>query len=305
MLMIAKSIFYAIPGFPCIKLSGLELDSPFTLDADDIARYQLAIGGTSNTREELSAPHLMLFLSAMTESAMLLLLASPWCPINPLGAVNVRNRFEVLRPDLCDLSKLVDLRTARLKAIAHNHPRQAKRGIEWDLEVMITIPTGRRDGTMDIIFRQIFTMLELRKSQSKNTQNISHETRSSMATPQLSESPTHVSLSADDPLKWAAICKDYNFIHLSGAAAKAFGLPGKIAHGNHAVAKALHQLTDSRSSQPPFSTSLWMEVQFRRPMVVPGVYDVSLRESSEPSKMFSVSCQGKDYATAVYGDLQQ
>ena len=303
--MIAKSIFYAIPGFPRIKLSALELDSPFTLGADDVVRYQAAVGGTSNTGEELSAPQLMLFLSAMTEPAMLLLLASPWCPINPLGAVNVRNRFEILRPDLCDLSRLVDLRTARLNAIASNYPRPAKRGIEWDLEVVITTPTGRKDGTMDIIFRQIFTMLELRKSQSKKIRNSSHETRSSMAIPQMSESTTQVSMSVDDPLKWAAICKDYNFIHLSGAAAKAFGLSGKIAHGNHTVVKALHLLTDSKSLQPPFTTSSWMEVQFRRPMVVPGVFDVSLRESGKPSKTLSVSFQGRDCAIAEFGSLQQ
>jgi len=302
--MIAKSVFYAIPGFPRIKLSALELDSIFTLDADDVVRYQTAVGGTSNT-EQLSAPHLMLFLSAMTEPAMLLLLASPWCPINPLGAVNVRNRFDLVRPDLCNLSRLVDLRTARLKAIASNNPRQAKRGIEWDLEVVITTPTDRKDGTMDIIFRQIFTMLELRKSQSKRIPNSSHETRSSMAIPQMSESTTQVSMSVDDPLKWAAICKDYNFIHLSGAAAKAFGLPGKIAHGNHTVAKALNLLTDSKGLRPPFTTSSWMEVQFRRPMVVPGVFDVSTRESGKPSKTLSVSFQGKDCAIAEFGSLQQ
>ena len=126
-----------------------------------------------------------------------------------------------------------------------------------------------------------------------------------MAIPQMSESTTQVSMSVDDPLKWAAICKDYNFIHLSGAAAKAFGLPGKIAHGNHAVAKALHQLKDSRSLQPPFTTSSWMEVQFRRPMVVPGVFDVSLRESSKPGKTLSVSSKGKDCAIAEFGSLQQ
>jgi acyl dehydratase len=305
MSMILKSVFYAIPGIPRRKHPGLELDSPFILNAEDIALYQLAVGGESGTEEELSLPHLMLLLAAMTEPAMLLLLASPWCPINPLGAVNVRNKFILLRHDLCKLSILVSSQSARLKAIIHNHPRQAKRGIEWDLEVMINIPTGRNDGSVDIIFRQIFTMLELGKSQSKKTGSDSNKTTSSLETPHPAESTTQMLFSADDPLKWAALCKDYNFIHLSGAAAKAFGLPGKIAHGNHAFAKALQQITDSKSSQLPFDTTSYMELQFIRPMVVPGVFDISAHEDSETCKKISISARGKTYATAQYGSLQE
>ena len=300
---IVKSILYAIPGVPRIKSSGLELDSPFIIDAEDVARYQLAVGrGRAGSR--IPPAQLMLFLSAMTEPAMLLLLASPWCPISPLGAVNVRNRFEILRQDLCHVATLVGMRSANLKAIVHKNPRQAKRGIEWDLEVMINIPTGRSDGTVDTIFRQIFTMLEFGKVQTKKVPQNSDETTPSMVTNPLFESTTQVSLSVDDPLRWAAICKDYNFIHLSGLAAKVFGLPGKITHGNHVVAKALQRVPNLGGSTFLLDTSLWMEVHFKRPMVVPGVFDVSLHKSSQTSNKFFVSRSGKDYATPEYGSLQ-
>ena len=304
MAMIVKSILYAIPGVPRVKSSGLELDSPFIIDAEDVARYQLAVGRGIGAGSRIPPAQLMLFLSAMTEPAMLLLLASPWCPISPLGAVNVRNRFEILRQDLCHVATLVGMRSANLKAIVHKNPRQAKRGIEWDLEVMINIPTGRSDGTVDTIFRQIFIMLEFGKVQTKKVPQNSDETTPSIVTNPLFESTTQVSLSVDDPLRWAAICKDYNFIHLSGLAAKVFGLPGKIAHGNHVVAKALQRVPNLGGSTFLLDTSLWMEVHFKRPMVVPGVFDVSLHKSSQTSNKFFVSRSGKDYATAEYGSLQ-
>jgi acyl dehydratase len=55
------------------------------------------------------------------------------------------------------------------------------------------------------------------------------------------------SISDNDPLKWAALCKDYNFIHLSGLAAKAFGLLGKLAHRNCVAAAALQKATEADS----------------------------------------------------------
>ncbi|CAG5179337.1 uncharacterized protein ALTATR162_LOCUS9162 [Alternaria atra] len=302
--MVVKSIIYAIPGVPRIRLSGLGLDSPFIIDAEDFARYQLAIGQESSLETGISPTQLMLFLSAMTEPAMLLLLASPWCPISPLGAVNVRNRFELLRPDLCDPSTLTDMRTARLKAVVHKDPRQAKRGIEWDLEVMIDLPTKGNNKTVDTIFRQTFSMLEFAKVQTKRTPKNLVEAVSSAVTPHSAGSITRISLSADDPLKWAAICKDYNFIHLSGLAAKIFGLPGKIAHGNHSVAKALQRLMNLGGLRQLLNTPLWMEVQFKKPMVVPGIFDVNLHESSQTSNRISVSHSGKDYAIAECGSLQ-
>jgi acyl dehydratase len=304
MAMVMKSIFYAIPGIPRIRLSGLELDAPFNVDVEDIARYQLAIGQESSSETEMLPTELMLFLSSITEPAMLLLLASPWCPINPLGAVNVRNRFEVLRLDLRDPSTLMDLRSACLHAVVHKDPRQTKRGMEWDLEVMINVPTGRNDRTVEIIFRQTFTMLEFSRVQNKKTPTHSDVTATSIGTIQPVESTTVVSLSADDPLKWAEICKDYNFIHLSGTAAKVFGLPGKIAHGNHVIAKALWRLPDLAGSTSLLNTASWMEVQFKRPMVVPGVFGINAHKSGQTSRKVTVSHQGKDYAIAEYGSLR-
>ncbi|KNG48083.1 ricin b lectin [Stemphylium lycopersici] len=296
--MIIKSVIYAIPGVPRANAVRLQLNSPFAVTAEDVARFHLAVGNEGSATSDLGHLQLIMFLSAMTESAMLLLLASPRCPINPLGAVNVRNEFELIRPELCELAELMNAYSAKLEAVVHQEPRVVKRGIEWDLEVRINLATDKDD--QSVIFRQIFTMLEFRKIRSSQ---ISTPSRCSDAD-NLASKPTHkstqISLSGEDPLRWAALCKDYNFIHLSRVAAKFFGLPGKLAHGNHASAKALWSLENTEFSMPPGDKPLKMQVEFKRPMVVPGVFDVELREPDHTGTEFLILRKGKVHAAGRY-----
>ncbi|KAF1938098.1 hypothetical protein EJ02DRAFT_474658 [Clathrospora elynae] len=142
---------------------------------------------------------LMLFLSAVTEPAMLLLLASPWYPINPLGAVNVRNRFELMQPDLCDLETLMKQNSASLSALVCSGARRVKRGFEYDLEVMINIP--RTDGGIDTIFRQIFTMLESSKTPGHEGSRKPDTKRPIVAESRSANLIAQLSLSVNDPLK--------------------------------------------------------------------------------------------------------
>jgi hypothetical protein len=76
---------------------------------------------------------------------MLLLLASPTCSISPLGAVNVRNRFEPMRPDLCSLQSLTGQHSAGVVAKLRNETRVVKRGIEHDVEASVLVPQSRLD----------------------------------------------------------------------------------------------------------------------------------------------------------------
>ena len=50
--------------------------------------------------------------------------------------------------------------------------------------------------------------------------------------------PSHstVTIPGNAPLRWAAITRDYNLIHVSSLAAKLFGFRSAIAHGNHVAA---------------------------------------------------------------------
>jgi acyl dehydratase len=295
--MLIKSVVHAIPGLGRAKTTGLKIIAPFELGAEDIARYHLAVSGNGSC-QEMDIAQLMLFLSAVSEPAMLLLLASPWCPINPLGAVNVRNRLELLRPDLCYPESLKDMQSAYLTATVHSTARSVKRGVEWDLEVNINDLTA---GDEETIFRQIFTMLEFGKAGKTQSSRIS-VAKSNERTD--SQFVGQILLDKDTPLKWAALCKDYNFIHLSRMAAKLFGLPGQIAHGNHAVAKAIHLPREVLLDGPLAYEPTCMEVEFKKPMVIPGTFDVRMHFSEKTATKLDITRQGKVHATAKYGGFQ-
>lgn len=260
----------------------ITLSSPFSISEDDIVRYHQAIGSPKRTGR-ISDLALPLFLSAVTEPAMLLLLASPRCPINPLGAVNVRNRFEVLRAELCQPRLFMRQHSAGLVAKMLNGSRRVKRGIEYDLEVAVMVPDQSEVGNVAFItvFRQVFTMLEFRKTQSSENAGSASVTKTEAIPIEASSETSEISFSSYEPLKWAALCKDYNLIHLTGLAAKLFGLPGKLAHGNHVVAKAIQQLEDDGKTQWQRESSYCMEVQFRRPVVVPTVLTLQRRRLDE------------------------
>jgi hypothetical protein len=48
---------------------------------------------------------------------------------------------------------------------------------------------------------------------------------------------------SDAPKAWSKGCNDINPIHMTSLAARLFGFPGKIAHGNHVVAIVTEQLS--------------------------------------------------------------
>ncbi|KAJ5026212.1 hypothetical protein PSV09DRAFT_2434689 [Bipolaris maydis] len=302
--MMLKSVFYSVTKMPGPTPVGLHLRSPLVISAQDVVRFHSAVGHREAKLSHLKHGQLVLFLSAMTEPGMLLLLASPWCPVNPLGAVNVRNTFELICPDLCDLEKLTNMDSMYLDAVMHAEPTRVKRGVEWALEITISAPSDRNNGTYHAIFRQVFTMLEFKKTSGSLVSKGSDRNKHDASAPGSTLTSTQISLSKDDPLKWAALCKDYNFIHLSGLAAKLFGLPGKLAHGNHAAAKALQSLPDAGNTALPNSIPLQMQVDFKKPMVVPAIFEVCIKESPSTGIVFEILQKGKVHATGAYGPLE-
>lgn len=80
-------------------------------------------------------------------------------------------------------------------------------------------------------------------------------------------------IEADVPSKWATLCKDYNPIHISAIAAKLFGFPGSRSR-NQVAASMIESIVAAAKTK---TKDLWfdsergsfMEVEFKRPMVVP------------------------------------
>ena len=89
-----------------------------------------------------------------------------------------------------------------------------------------------------------------------------------------------VRFAEEAPSAWAKVCCDYNPIHMSKVAARLFGFGGRIVHGNH-VAAAVAEMCKDEIVAEAFGAGTvvesivggrsgwWMEVTFRRPMVLP------------------------------------
>ncbi|GAB7355818.1 hypothetical protein MBLNU459_g6489t2 [Dothideomycetes sp. NU459] len=277
---------------------------PLVLERGDLARYTQAIRDKSRPGFDIdfNNAQLLLLLSSVTEPAMLLLLAKRNCPIRPLGAVNVRNRFELLRQDLCSADRLLNLEDAMVIGSLSSGPRKAKRGLEYDLEIELSVP---EDDGRTIVFRQVFTMLQFMKRSNAlgSTKNEPKSIRGKSS----AAATLPVNMEIGDPSKWAAVCKDYNPIHTSAVAARIFGFSGKIAHGNHVVAKAIDELvrksSDSQTLLNQLNVAIWMEIEFKRPVHVPVKLDFRISNGSIDGKVLATFELLQLEKTSIHGAL--
>jgi hypothetical protein len=251
---------FTIPGKP------VSLDIPFQTSPSDLIRYNRA--AKTAGIDTLSHPlHLMLFLSAVTEPAMLLLLTKRNCPMDPVGGVNVRNRFEIVEPDILD-RKLREAMGPEEEGVMRDQGwivktrldpnlKKVKRG--WEVTIVVELVSENT-----ILYRQFFTFLQFAKHSTPPVQGES-PSDAVETTPS-----TSVRLLPTDPSLWAALSKDYNPIHFSSTLARLFGFKSMIAHGNHVLAKGLAKLDDVDTKGIKS-----MEVDFRRPVFIPSELDVS------------------------------
>lgn len=260
----------------------ISLSMPLRTTHQDLADYVRAVQVESVDKLTWNNVQLSMILSAWAEPAMLLLLATRTCKIRPLGAVNVRNRLELLRPDLCKPEDLGRIDRAILSASYSKAVRRVKRGLEIDLFVSLNVPDGQ--GRLTTAFRQVFTMLQFTAPTSPGT---SKSVEENPAWQRLVQG--HFLMRHDDPSLWANVCKDYNPIHTSTIAARVFGFPGKLAHGNHVVAKAWVTLQEEKKGPDgvAFSTTLeplWLEVSFKRPTIMPARLDALCGQTVSPNE---------------------
>ncbi|KAK6511560.1 hypothetical protein TWF481_000475 [Arthrobotrys musiformis] len=285
----------------------LSVSMPFKLTEKDVNLY---IKATSSTRESLDADEASkaLFLSAVTEPCMLLLVAKRGCPIQPLGAVNVRNSFKLFRPELCKISDLQSAEGAMVVATLGSEARIVKRGVEFDLVVELGVKVLDGDATeMKTVFRQVFTMLQFaRIPKNVKLSEVPQKSEFEFKLDSAESQPKGlVQLAWKGPKDWARVCKDYNPIHISSIAAELYGLPGKIAHGNHMAALALAKV--ERKSLKP-DGGLTLDVRFKRPVTVPARMDVrveyeQLEGSEERVTHFALATGEKVYVQGEYREL--
>lgn len=80
-------------------------------------------------------------------------------------------------------------------------------------------------------------------------------------------------LSGNTGRKWAKVSGDWNPIHITGASAKALGMPGAIAHGMYTASRALAE--SGLLPGQPFE----FHISFGAPVVLPSTINVALTRS--------------------------
>lgn len=277
-------------------LPDVRLSMPFRLSRDGLKGYAKAVDLSDTSTSLNTSAQTCLLLSAFSEPAMLLLLASRGCPILPLGAVNVKNKFEILIPRLCTEEALLNMEKAELRARILSKTRKVKRGLEIDLQVDVV----NLDEDM-VIFRQVFTMLQFMRWKDPRSAAV-RDTAGEVADDDWNQAhATSFEMILDAPLAWARICKDYNLLHISSLAAKIFGFSGRIAHGNHALAMGIARLgSEGQSTMWSFhgqGRSNVMEVHFRKPMALPATLSAQVLVEGETTR-FRVSKANKTCVVA-------
>ncbi|KAM3533125.1 hypothetical protein MY4038_003550 [Beauveria bassiana] len=296
-------------------LPALSVTSTLDIDDDDLLRFDAATSprtnksvlsaASSSKNDPLSAPapenNRSLLIAGLINPLMSILLANRNLPIHPFGAVNTRNTFTFLDPEACRYpTQVLDL-TRGITVSASlggpsNRGRRTRRGIEF--EIYFEVAALRRgDTSPTVIFKQVGAVLaHLPRDAKPLYRDLSPtaavdgdgEQRPGQEPAWMSADGEIVELGMRAPKKWAALCRDYNPIHMSSILARAFGFPGKIAHGNHALARAVELIArdPSRVMTPGLNTAdkavlllsrsdggketpSALEVQFKRPMVLP------------------------------------
>lgn len=312
-----------------ILVPELRLDSSIKIDQSDEARYDKATKSTvapakstgikKSTASGAQAESRLLLLPALTTPLMLVLMANRNNPVLPFGSVNTANRFEFLNPEACrDPVQTLELgtrATVTARMGGDKLPgRRVKRGVELDVVIEFKAPL-KGETQSKVVFRQIITILAFLPKTAKPAYNeaAAVDTDQGAQLNWAKEPNAAVSLDSGSPGNWAAVCSDYNPIHMSTLLAKMFGFKARIAHGNHVVASALEAMQAGKqtgvaerglktlfaSKQPSF-----LQVQFKRPMVLPTDLVVRFGSSKDlKTYAFDVERSDKEYVSGRAGEL--
>ncbi|TKY84488.1 hypothetical protein EX895_006389 [Sporisorium graminicola] len=287
-------------GAETVELPRLELMCPIDIGDGHKELYGRAVAQSEETEvgtdQGGNGMERQFLLAAMTNQLMLLLVVHPKLPVSPLGGVNVRNRIESHSP--------LPVPTGPLTAHAYvggkdDAARVVKRGIEFDIHIDI-------HDSHHLILRQTITILTLCKT------HITSSNSTPQAAPAARQFDTigRIHMTTSSPSLWCRVCGDYNPIHVSATLARLFGFRGKIAHGNHVVAKLLHLYACQQSGGGLVGVEKeegwWIEMQFKRPMVLPLRMSAQLEQGAgRQSRQWQCVAEehGKEDKVYVLGSL--
>jgi acyl dehydratase len=176
----------------------------------------------------------------------LALMTGPGFPFGVLGLVHVRNRIEVLRPIRVSDTFDVSVRAGEVR------DHDAGRTVDVIAEASVGGETA---------WRGISTYLHRERRPTPEGGEEKAKKRRRRAAPPPPSAVWRVP--ADIGRRYAEVSGDRNPIHLHPLTAKAFGMPGAIAHGMWVKARCLGAL------EGVLPETFAIDVEFKAPMVLP------------------------------------
>ena len=204
------------------------------------------------------------------------LISSPQSPFAMLGLVHISNRvtdYTQCRPDIpCEL------------IVRFGQVFQHRRG--YAFEVVVTATQRGKP-----VYAAVGTYLA--RTGHSATGLPAWEERDMTLPDDISEL-TPIQASGGLIRRYARVSGDYNPIHLSQVTAKLFGFKRAIAHGMWTAARVISDLQASRQL-----SGQEIDIQFKRPLFLPGKAKAVVGQSSE-NTCFSVLSDGAASEPAVY-----
>lgn len=217
-------------------------------DRTRLAEYARVCGFRLTDTLPPTYPHILAFPLALA------LMTSPGFPFPAAGVVHLANRIELRRP--LDAAEPLGL------AVHAEALRPHDRGRQLDLVAVATVDGG-------VVWRGVSTYLH----RSRSAPGASHPAEAAPA-------PAAVwRVGADVGRAYAAVSGDWNPIHTSTLAARAFGFRRRIAHGMWTTARCLAQLA------PRLPEAYAVSVTFQAPVLLPATVGFSV---DPPGETFAV-----------------
>lgn len=201
------------------------------------------------------------------------LLSHPDFPITSAGLVHLRNSITQHHT-----LPLYDRLTVTAKL---GECREVEAGIEFD------ILTTTIDSSDKLLWEATTTILEKSSSKSSKSNGKKRERvpfASSISAPDQS---MILKVPASQGRRYAAICKDFNPIHLHPVTAKLFGFPRAIAHGMWVLGRSLAEVIDFVPSSP-----CTLNVSFKRPVYLPSSVLLTAKHHENHSELAVTTTDG-------------
>lgn len=257
-LLYGRAVLTARSGGDTLPDTVLELPG-VRIDADALADYARVCGFAVGGDVPPTYPHMLAFplqMRIMTDREF---------PLPAPGMVHLRNVITQRRPLVVDEPLTVRVHAERLVA----HPKGAQVDLVTDVVA---------DGATVWDSRSTYFVRGA-------TADDADEAAPPEPAPQVGDRPHAVwKVPGDIGRRYAAVSGDVNPIHMNGLAAKAFGMPGTIAHGMWAKARVLGALAGRHG--PAFTADAVFRAPLRTPSTAylytaatPAGWDVALRSS--------------------------